>query len=163
LCIVRFFFILHLLNNLLNFEIMKNLIYLYPWFSLIVFMIVYISMRAWSDYHRLLDKQLSGKESLKHNKFWHILEAFIFSMVACTVFIALIRPQTTKQFIFAMMFFFFLRWNLFDPILNLLRKLPFFYKGTVSLTDTINIPNVIYFALKLFGLGFSIQAMFELF
>lgn len=84
--------------------------------------------------------------SLKFNKRWHSIDAAIKSIVIAVLAYAVVGVSwwVLILYILAMS----LRWLWFDACWNWANGLPFWYRGTVSTTDSLKIPNWLFFTLK---------------
>ena len=129
-----------------------------PWLSFIIFYLIFIVLLAWRNYHQFMDKKYKGvdsKKSLFHNKLWHSILAIFISWITAPVCLFLFQPDFL-QLLATQVFACFLMWNIFEPVYNGFTGMKFFYRGSVAFTDTLNLPNWIYFAVKFGGLIASI-------
>jgi len=100
-------------------------------------------------------------KSLKWNKHKHMIDAWIKAMVVGMLSYAFMSATHTGWDLVIWIAKYALlggsvRWLWFDSMWNIIHKHSFWYRGTVAATDTIKIPDWIYFSLKFILLIISI-------
>lgn len=96
------------------------------------------------------------------SKRWHRLDALNkgLSWVVLSVAITLGFGLPWWWMIILTVFAMPIRWNIFDPVYNMFRKMPLLYIGSVSDTDSISKKPYLMLIIKLGWLGLMIGIMF---
>ena len=97
-----------------------------------------------------------------YNKLWHRLDAFNKGLSWAVLAVAVTLGFSLEWWwmIILTVFAMPIRWNIFDPVYNILRKQKLLYIGTVSDTDSISNSPYLILGIKLAWLGLMIGLMF---
>lgn len=121
---------------------------------LIVLVVLYV-VEAFHDYYVIL----SEAGNLTYDRKWHIWD-FVFHII-----LASLIAYVTKEWLYIPIIA-LIRWTVFQNVLNVLRRKPFFYLGTNGIDGILSkifgkAAGVILFLSSLTGLGALIYFLFR--